>query len=850
MNGKISPDDPTNVRAPEDTPTSVDASQAGPLQLTPGTILGNRYRIVSLIGRGGMGEVYRADDLKLGQAIALKFVSRHELADRLYEEVRIGRQVSHPNVCRLHDIAEVDGRLFITMEFVDGEDLASLLRRIGRLPVEKALMLTRDICAGLAAAHEKGVIHRDLKPGNVMIDGRGRARIADFGLAIPGESGTSDSAGTPGYMAPEQYAGEAASIKSDIYALGLMLYEIFTGRRAFDATSTHDLLVRQQRGDFARPSTVIRDIPPAVEQVIVRCLNANPAGRPASVEALMRELPGFDPLAAAIAAGETPSPGMVAASSERGDLSRGAAWGLLSLCILALIVYAALTARTMLFRRVPVLKSPDILADRVNEILAVTNQPLTRADSAVSVNIDQDQLQWRGKRPLLENSPLHFHFRQSPRPMHAVYFEHRVTQNDPPLVIPGMADVDVDASGRLIEFVIVPRQIEPPAAAGHVDWSPFLAFAGVSATPISATPSSWTAPVDSDEKHAWTVGSDGTRIEAASYHGKPVWFAIIPPWRQPVETEVEARAPMMIIKLNVVSSLVMVVLVTAWMIVAVLLATRNMRRGQGDRRGATAIAIFFFVTTFISLAVRAHHTTDVFSEWLMLLDIAFISVFLALAAGLSYVAIEPLIRRRWPRMLIGWSRLIEQRWHDPMIGRDLLIGTTGSVIMATAWQLTALVPGAAPLNTVGSILADLRNVGYFAGFALIAGIMGALMAAIWLLALHVVTRSLRLSFFIYFCATAVVFFGDATGPFWSRAAYAVICVAAALAVLYRFGLLAMSFMAVPWTFLRAVPVTLDASAWYFGRSLFALLLIVALALCGFFISLGGKRWLPEITVDA
>src|SRR5437870_8240917 len=213
-----SADDPTAFRPP-------DAAGA-PLQLTPGTILGDRYRIVSLIGAGGMGRVYRADDLKLGQSVALKFLAHHGDSARLYEEVRIGRQVSHPNVCRLYDIAEVDGRLFITMEFVDGEDLASLLRRIGRLPSEKALMLTRDICAGLAAAHDKGVIHRDLKPANVMIDGRGRARVTDFGLALAGGS-AADSAGTPAYLAPEHLAVDTASPRSDISAPGLLLYETF-----------------------------------------------------------------------------------------------------------------------------------------------------------------------------------------------------------------------------------------------------------------------------------------------------------------------------------------------------------------------------------------------------------------------------------------------------------------------------------------------------------------------------------------------------------------------------------------------------------------------------------------------
>jgi serine/threonine protein kinase len=176
-----------------------------------------------------MGEVYRADDLKLGQPVALKLLPK-ALADdsvrreRLFAEVRIARQVSHPNICRVFDISELEGRHFLTMEYIDGEDLASLLKRIGSLHGAKALDVARQLCAGLAAAHDKGVLHRDLKPANVMIDGRGRVRIADFGLAVAAGEDVpeADVSGTPPYMAPEQFAGKGASVRSDIYALGLI----------------------------------------------------------------------------------------------------------------------------------------------------------------------------------------------------------------------------------------------------------------------------------------------------------------------------------------------------------------------------------------------------------------------------------------------------------------------------------------------------------------------------------------------------------------------------------------------------------------------------------------------------
>jgi serine/threonine-protein kinase len=154
------------------TPTPLTA------RFAPGAIIAGRYRLVSLLGRGGMGEVYRADDLTLDQPVALKFLPEGVAASdtrlaQFHNELRIARQVSHKNVCRLYDLGDADGRRFLTMEFVDGEDLGSSLRRFGRMPPDKAIQIARQLCAGVAAAHERGVLHRDLKPANVMLDGNG-----------------------------------------------------------------------------------------------------------------------------------------------------------------------------------------------------------------------------------------------------------------------------------------------------------------------------------------------------------------------------------------------------------------------------------------------------------------------------------------------------------------------------------------------------------------------------------------------------------------------------------------------------------------------------------------------------
>src|SRR6266853_436551 len=349
------PASPSSPRTPRPLASSNPLTSSDPIgggRFTPGQIIAERYRVVALAGRGGMGEVYRAEDLTLGQVVALKFLPEALSQDaaglaRFHAEVRTGRQVSHPNVCRVFDIGETEGTLFLTMEYVDGEDLASVVRRIGRLSPDKAAEVARQICAGLAAAHERGVIHRDLKPANVMLDGAGKIRITDFGLASIAASiqGAEVRAGTPAYMAPEQLAGREVSTKSDIYSLGLILYEILTGKRAFEASTLPGLMKQRESGAITNPSTLVRDLDPLIERVILRCLEADPHKRPATALQVAAALPGGDPLAAALAAGETPSPEMVAASGEKTGLRPAIAVACLAAVVAGLIVYAFLGSK-------------------------------------------------------------------------------------------------------------------------------------------------------------------------------------------------------------------------------------------------------------------------------------------------------------------------------------------------------------------------------------------------------------------------------------------------------------------------------------------------------------------------
>jgi hypothetical protein len=300
------PDDVTVlVPPPGATRTSIGAggiASASPaLDYAPGTQLAGRYRIVRMVGRGGMGVVFLADDLRLGHPVALKFLPATLASDprrlqQFHDEVRHARQISHSNVCDVYDIGDVDGHIFLSMEYVEGRDLAAVLRDAegaggARLPEAEAVDLARQICAGLAAVHARGVLHRDLKPANIMITNEGIARLMDFGIAVSGDGDDPEriTEGTPAYMAPEQLVGRQVSVRSDIYALGLVLYELFTGQRLFQAM-TLDELTAHQASLPARVPPDLAAVSPRLREVVLHCLDREPANRPASVEAVAARL--------------------------------------------------------------------------------------------------------------------------------------------------------------------------------------------------------------------------------------------------------------------------------------------------------------------------------------------------------------------------------------------------------------------------------------------------------------------------------------------------------------------------------------------------------------------------------
>ncbi len=843
---------------------SSDSIEAG--GFTPGAVIGERYRIIGLLGRGGMGEVYRADDLKLGQPVALKFLPKALSEDplrleRFYAEVRIARHVSHPNVCRVYDIAELDGQHYLSMEYVDGEDLASLLKRIGHLPNDKALEIARQLCAGLAAAHDKGVLHRDLKPSNVMIDGRGRARITDFGLAVAADEAAAggEISGTPAYMAPEQLAGKGASVRSDIYALGLVLYELYTGRKAFGEAATLDELKRKkEEGTPTALSEITRDVDPIVERIILRCLDKDPRARPASAIQVASALPGGDPLAAALAAGETPSPEMVAASGTVEGLRPVVAWACLAAVAIGVLVTVLLSPKATLFRRVPLEKPSDVLVERAREILKKVGYSETPADSAFGFRQDSEFLRYISKHDKsktrwdnLETGAMEFWYRQSPQALEPerffgpAFIRGVVSPDDPPPDISGMASVRLTPRGRLTGLLAVPPQVENPAGPVPApDWTVLFSEAGLDPAKWTPTEPQWTPRTYCDARAAWQGSLPDrpgvpVRIEAAAYRGKPVSFELIGPWTRPARMKPFQWTPG-----QRASQVIGIFLLVALLVGGVLLARRNLRLGRGDRRGAFRLAFFVFAILAVAWLFGASHVAT-FSELGLFIMFLSWTLFIAGFLWVLYVALEPHVRRRWPGTIVSWSRLLASGVRDPLVGRDILIGC----VLAAAWglmdRLERLVPGWLGFPpSIPDFFNTRRLLGARANIseslASLATCVFAGLANLFLLfLLRMLLRKQWAAAAAYILILTAIATLQSDTPLVT-APFEAIGDGLLVFVLMRFGLVAAMATFFFYGLLKGFPITTQASAWYAGIGFTAVLLMAAMALYGFYTSLGGR----------
>src|ERR1700746_314148 len=279
--------------------TRAPAPALPPGEFAPGTVLGDRYEILALLGQGGMGAVYKARDTELDRLVALKIIppeltTNPEILKRFKQELILARQVTHRNVIRIFDLGQAEGFKFITMEYLEGQDLRAVLREQGKLAPAEAAKIILQICRALEAAHGEGVVHRDLKPQNIMLDANGRAYVMDFGIArsayLPGMTQTGALVGTPEYMSPEQAKGEKLDERSDLFSLGVIFYELVTGQSPFYSETPLATLWKRMK-EKAKPLCELDPaIPKPLSDIVANAMEIEPADRFASAKEMAQHL--------------------------------------------------------------------------------------------------------------------------------------------------------------------------------------------------------------------------------------------------------------------------------------------------------------------------------------------------------------------------------------------------------------------------------------------------------------------------------------------------------------------------------------------------------------------------------
>ncbi len=856
-----------------------------------GTVIAERYRIVRILAKGGTGSIFEAEDLTLGSRVALKFLRPATKSQQLVNELRLARQVTHPNVCRVYDLGEVDGAPFISMEYVDGEDLQSLLTRIGRMPQNRTVILARQLFSGLAAAHAKGVLHRDLKPANIMIDGRGEVRITDFGFALDARESAASAtrAGSPAYMAPEVLDGMAPTERSDVYAMGLVLYEMCTGVHPFEADTQGEL--RSARHDQAPPplSSRVDDMDPLLERVILKCLEPAPEDRPSSALAIAAALPGADdPLTLAVSIGETPSPNMVAEAGSRGVLgpSAAAGWVALTFFLTTLVVVLSESARGL--DRVDLSLPPEVLMEKAREKLKAFGWDEEPADFAFGYLENPYALPTRTSNGSTFDasapgtSSILFWYRQSPEVMqpagleNLVVFSGQVGPYDPRMSAGGSALVLLHPSGTLDHMEILPKLTEeeagsdPAGIEGQMDSTlqsqrgpppatesgdardlddPLLIAAGLDPKRMKSQPAIFAPPFFADSRTAY-LGTTAERpdlelsVRTASYRGRPTYFRMMPS-----VADSKRDKPSWLLDLIDEWTEWWDLLLAISTLAAIPLTRRNLRRGRGDQRSAGRLAIFVFAVTCSLWLLRGPHVADVGTEWALVQLRVGISLFQAGTVWLLYLALEPYVRRIWPHSLIAWTRLLAGRFKDPLVGSSTLYG----VAIGSGWAALAHLDVSLPQwlgltvkpRTVSSLPFDfaLSAGETFAGLGdhLIAGIHDAVFSLLILLLLRLVLQSPRLAAVGYVVLVTALYAHEGAHPVSSWVIVGLLIAATEVYTLMRFGILTYAVAAFSSNALLYAPITLDVTAWYAGTGYFSLALMILLAVGGCYGALQPRR---------
>jgi serine/threonine-protein kinase len=738
------------------------------------------------------------------------------------------------------------------MEYIDGEDLSGVLRRLGRPSQEKAIEIARQICLGLASAHENNVLHRDLKPANIMIDGRGRVRITDFGLAgFLEELEKSESrAGTPAYMAPEQLTHGKVSARSDIYSLGLILYELFTGKGVFETNDIEELKRRHTSGTVSTPSSITQEIDPAVERVVMRCLEHEPEQRPQSVYQVLAALPGGDPLAAALAAGETPSPELVANVRDAGGLSPPIAVGLVFAILVSLgLVYLFTAGSTVMPHRSPARLS--VVAEQIMEELGFGDLPrysVSGYDFNFALQGSLYEVPQSSKQLRESTWPPRYRYWRRWSDGDFLLTDDHFPENAP-VDQPGRtATIALDSTGRLLALSVPPALVgSTEVVTGEIDWSPIFERAKLNQNEATLMATKTTPSIFCDTVVAWRIDiasddRDPVIVLAGAVNGRPNYFEFV-----------GLQGDMMPKHAPVLTYSFIKYIWIAFNIVMIFLACRNLRAGRVDHSKALRCALLLGgLYAAMEITAMSLGGLNLDSKVTSLGDGRGLGHFLmhAIEAWLYYMAIEPYVRRVWPRMLIGLIRVLSGRLRNPAVGGEVLIGLVVGclliallmIVVAVEWRLIAddAVHLANPisLRTIMSPGHYLINRAHVVAWAVLGGLTWAgVVVLIRLLVRHPPTSAV-LSVVVIFLMDIGLFLLLVGSSPWGAAVYGIGMGVCLVWLLTRIGVLAaIVFMYV----MRSMGLfIIEFDEWSTPYNIATLVSVLALAAYGFWVSLAGQ----------
>jgi hypothetical protein len=664
-------------------------------------------------------------------------------------------------------------------------------------------------------------------------------------------------------MAPEQLAGGAASVQSDLYALGLVLYELFTGKRAFD--SPDPAVIRRLQADSSpkSPSSLTPDIEPAVERVVMRCLEREPRDRPVSAYAVLGALPGGDPLAAALAAGETPSPELVANARVAGGLKPAVAIACIAF-VLATFGWWAGVEQSLPrgFTR-----SETTLALRAEDVLAkagIANPPRyayggfdqNRVYNAVRARMDSTAVARGRPKQGTEMTSLYWRRFSPERLVNPSLHDAIPRLFQPPQALPGSAMVLMEPDGKLILFQMVPDAGRSGATdslnagdrAGQaaVDWPALVSAGGYDATRMTRVAPSAAPGIRTDSVTAWSVpgrrpNDRPVTLLAGWLGGKVVHVSIDSDWGTSVDPFAFRSPP------PGDSWFYLCFWVLIPTVAGVFFGVRNLRAGRGDRRGATVLAVFVFacywIAHFIVQDVGRAGILEALDSMLDNIPIGH-ALLHAVSVWFVYVALEPYLRRLWPRVLVSWARLVTGRYRDPLIGRDIVIGFVfagaDAALTLAAQRLAPTVSTRPPFQ----IFDSLAGTGLLLGSLLYNAAISVLIALGFFSVLLLARLTLRRNDLAVAAAILVIALGTYSGNAGDvgpiRAIAAAVGSAGLAMVGVRFGLLAGIVGAFVRVAIDIIPWTMDLSVWYSGRMILVLAVLAALLIYGLAAALAGR----------